>query len=35
MTFTTRGGKQTIDLLMSSVVEDDLRKDKEVVEASG
>ncbi|XP_015075911.1 uncharacterized protein LOC107020101 [Solanum pennellii] len=34
MAVTTRGGKQTIDLPMSYVVEDDMRKDEDVVEAS-
>ena len=31
----TRGGKQTIDLSISSIVECDMRKDKYVVEARG
>ena len=35
MTVTTRGGKYTIDLPISSVVEDDVRKEYEVAEASG
>ena len=35
MAVTTRGGKQTIDPPMSSIVEDDRIKDKKVVEASG
>ena len=34
MGITSRGGKQTIDPLRSSVVEDDMRKDEEVVETS-
>ena len=35
MTVTTRRGKQTIDPPMPFVVECDMRKDKDVVEASG
>ena len=35
MTGTTRGGKQTIDPPRSFVVEDTMRKDKEVMETSG
>ena len=35
MVVTTRGGKQTIDPPMSSVVEGDSRKEDEVEEASG
>ena len=35
MAVTTRGGKQTIDPPRLSVVEDDRRKDKEVLEVSG
>ena len=35
MEVTTRGGNQIIDLPMPSVVEDDMRKDKEVGETSG
>ena len=35
MTITTRGCKQTIDPHMPLVVEDDIRKDKEVVETNG
>ena len=35
MIVTTRGGKQTIDPPMSSVVEDEMRKDEEVVKTSG
>ena len=35
MTVTTRWGKETIDPPMSFVVEDDVRKHNEVVEASG
>ena len=35
MTFTTQGGKQTIDPPMSSMVEDEMRKDEKVVETSG
>ena len=35
MAVTTQGGKQTIDPLMSYVVEDDMRKDEAVVETSG
>ena len=35
MTVTTRGGKQTIDQPMPSVVEDEMRKDEEIVETSG
>ena len=34
MAVTTRGGKKTIDPLMSSVVVGDIRKDEDVVEAS-
>ena len=35
MVVTTRGGKQTIDPPMSSVVEGDSRKEDELEEASG
>ena len=35
MEVTTRGGKQTTDPPTQSVVEDDMRKEKEVVETSG
>ena len=35
MTVTTRGRKETIDPPMLSVVEDEVRKDDEVVEANG
>ena len=35
MAVTTRGGKQTIDPLMPSVVEDEVRKDDEVVGDNG
>ena len=35
MTITTRGGKQTIDSPMPSVVEDEMRKNEEVGETSG
>ena len=35
MTVTTRGGKQTIDPPVPSVVENEMRKDEEVVETSG
>ena len=35
MAVKTREGKQTIDLPMLSVVEKDMRKDKEVVETGG
>ena len=35
MTVTTRRGKQTIDLPMSSIDEGDVRKEDEVIEASG
>ena len=35
MAVTTRGGKQTIDLPISSVVDDEMRKDEEVVDTSG
>ena len=35
MEVTTRGGKQTIDPPTQSLVEDDMRKEKEVVETSG
>ena len=35
MTFTTRGGKQTIDPPMPYVVDDELRKYDEVVEGNG
>ena len=35
MVVTTRGGKQTIDPPMPDKVEDDMRKDDEVVKYSG
>ena len=35
MTFTTRGGKKTIDPLMPSGVENVIRGDDEVVEVTG
>ena len=35
MPVTTRGGKQTIDPPMSSVVEEDIRKEYEAIESSG
>ena len=35
MTVTTQKGNQTIDPPIPSVVEKDIRKDKEVVETSG